>query len=324
MTIQEVFNRHKGDLQRMEYQLKDNLRSSVPLTFEVGDYLISGGGKRLRPLLLMLSAKLTGYSGSNDILLCSIVEFIHMASLLHDDVIDAANVRRGKASANSIWGNKASILVGDYLSSKALQLAVQLKDQRITETLAEIITLMSEGELLQLLSTGDVEVTEERYLAIIRHKTAILISGACRIGGILGNAADTQVQALAHYGMQIGLAFQIADDALDYCAVEENLGKSLGKDLSEGKITLPLIHLLSACKREESDRIRQIIYADSHSEPDLRYILELMEQHRSITYALGRAREIAKEGTAALTAFESTPELEAMLAVAGYVVDREL
>lgn len=324
MTIQEVFNRHKGDLQRMEYQLKDNLRSSVPLTFEVGDYLISGGGKRLRPLLLMLSAKLTGYSGSNDILLCSIVEFVHMASLLHDDVIDAASVRRGKASANSIWGNKASILVGDYLSSKALHMAVQLKDQRITETLAEIITLMSEGELLQLLSTGDVEVTEARYLDIIRYKTAILISGACRIGGILGNASEARVHALAHYGMQIGLAFQIADDALDYCAVEENLGKSLGKDLSEGKITLPLIHLLSACKREESDRIRQIIYADNHSEPDLRYILGLMEQHRSITYALGRAHEIAREGTAALTVFDNSPELEAMHAVAGYVVDRDL
>lgn len=324
MTIQEVFNLHKSDLQRMEFQLKDNLRSSVPLTFEMGDYLISGGGKRLRPLLLMLSARLSGYSGGNDILLCSIVEFIHMASLLHDDVIDAATVRRGKTSANSIWGNKASILVGDYLSSKALYLAVQLKDPRITETLAEIITLMSEGELLQLLSTGDVDVTEERYLNIIRHKTAILISGACRLGGLLGNISDEQVQALAEYGMQIGLAFQIADDALDYCAVEENLGKSLGKDLSEGKITLPLIHLLSSCGETESTKVREIIYSDNPSEPDLRYILDLMTQYRSIDYALNRARQIAEAGTRALSAFDSSPELESFYAVAGYVVEREL
>ncbi|MDH4099585.1 MAG: polyprenyl synthetase family protein [Nitrospirota bacterium] len=324
MTIQEVFNLHKGDLQRMEFQLKDNLRSSVPLTFEMGDYLISGGGKRLRPLLLMLSARLSGYSGGNETLLCTIVEFIHMASLLHDDVIDAATVRRGKTSANAIWGNKASILVGDYLSSKALHMAVQLKDPRITATLAEIITLMSEGELLQLLSTGDVDVTEERYLNIIRHKTAILISGACRLGGLLGNASDAQVQALADYGMQIGLAFQIADDALDYCAVEQNLGKSLGKDLSEGKITLPLIHLLSSCNETENSQVREIIYADSPSESELRYILDLMNRYRSIEYALGRAKEIAESGTRALSVFNSSPELESFYAVAGYVVEREL
>lgn len=324
MTIQDVFNIHRADLERIEYQIKDNLRSAVPLTYEMGDYLLGGGGKRLRPLLLTLSARLTGYTGPSELLLCSVIEFIHMASLLHDDVIDTATIRRGKTSANSIWGNKASILVGDYLSSKALHMAVQLDNQQITETLSKIIIVMSEGELLQLLSTGDVYITEEQYLAIIRHKTAVLISGACRLGGILGNASREKVEALALYGLQIGVAFQIADDALDYCAVEENLGKSLGKDLSEGKITLPLIHLMSVCDAAESEKIREVLHADNPSETDLIYIKDLMERSGSIKYALQRARHIAETGVDALKIFETTPELEPFLAVAGYVVDREL
>jgi octaprenyl-diphosphate synthase len=244
MVLDDVFKSYEAELGIIEERIKNIFKSDVHAIPLVGKHILDGGGKRLRPLILILSAEMAGCREDARLTLAGIVESIHTASLLHDDVVDGADVRRGKSPAHSIWGNQVVILVGDFLYSNALRLAVSQKSQKIMEALSDATTRMTEGEILQLVKMGDPDITEDEYLDIISAKTASLISAACRIGAILGSLPEGRENALAQFGLKAGIAFQMADDILDYMADEGELGKRLGKDLREGKITLPLIYLL--------------------------------------------------------------------------------
>lgn len=323
--LQDVWNEYKADMACLENRIYESLGSDVPLIQQVGKYILSAGGKRFRPVLLLLSARMCGYKGDGaDYLLGSVVEFIHTASLLHDDVVDEAKIRRGRSSANSLWGNQASILVGDYLYSKALYLAVRLRNQRVMDTLSETTTVMSEGEVLQLMHVQNSEMTESDYYRLVQCKTGVLISAACRLGAIISGAPSVEEEALAEYGRKLGLAFQITDDTLDYSADFALLGKSLGKDLSEGKVTLPLIYLLRKTTPRERERLTDILQSETVTDRDLSYTLELMERCGAVAETVGTARTLADEAKGALRLFPDSPARRSLMALADYVVQRDM
>lgn len=322
MDFKKIFNAYDSELRRVENSLNDLFKSNVFIIPLIGKHLIGSGGKRLRPLFLLLSARLSGYKGDAHIALAGIIESIHTASLLHDDVVDGAELRRGKPVAHSIWGNQAVILVGDFLYSNALKRAVAFKNQDIMEALSEATTRMTEGELLQLNRAGDPDITEEEYIEIISSKTGALISAACRIGGILGNVNADREDALARFGMKAGIAFQMADDILDYMAEESELGKRLGKDLGEGKITLSLIHLLKTATRSEKEEIKDII-KNGFSKERLSRILTLFRKYRAIEESFKKAKDLVDEAKAELLIFPSSPERDALLDIADYALSRE-
>ena len=232
----------KEEMQAVEKQFEKNLASDVELISKVGQYVLSSGGKRIRPMLLILCAHLCNYRGSKHIELAGVVEFIHTATLLHDDVVDSASLRRGNRSANSVWGNQASVLVGDFLFAKSFSVMVGSDSLKILKILSDTTTQLAEGEILQLINTCDLDVNELRYLQVVRDKTAILIAAACQVGGVLAGVDGEREAALREFGLEIGTAFQLMDDALDYVADQEDFGKEKGHDLFEGKMTLPLIH----------------------------------------------------------------------------------
>jgi octaprenyl-diphosphate synthase len=287
----------------------------------IGKYVLEGGGKRLRPLILILCTELAGYKDDARLTLAAIIESIHTASLLHDDVIDGADIRRGKNPANTIWGNQIVILVGDFLYSNALRLAVMQKSQRIMEALSEATTRMTEGEILQLSKTGDPEIKEEEYLDIISAKTAALICASCKIGAILSSLPDEQESALTQFGLKTGVAFQMADDILDYVAEENQLGKSLGKDLNEGKITLPLIYLLKSADSTESAEIKEILQKEVKTR-GLKRILKLFKKYNSIELSLKKAQNLIAEAKAELSVFPDSPAKAALYTVADYALNR--
>jgi len=321
MLLEEVFRRYQTELRTVDERIKDLFKSpvfSIPL---IGKHILDGGGKKLRPLVLILSAELAGYRGDARLTLAGIVESIHTASLLHDDVVDGAEMRRGKSSAHSVWGNQVVILVGDFLYSNALWLAVRQKNQRIMDALSEATTKMTEGEILQLVKTGDPDMTEEDYLSIISAKTAVLISAACRIGAILGALPADKENALARFGMKTGIAFQMADDILDYMADESDLGKRLGKDLKEGKITLPLIHLLKTLRGEELAEVKGII-RNGFKKRGLHKILKLFKKYTSIESSMKNAEDYIAGAKAELSLFHDSPAKEALFAIADYSLQR--
>jgi len=321
MNLQEVFNLYEEKIQSVELNIRDLFRNKVPFIPLIGNYLISSGGKRLRPLFHLISADLAGYTGNAHIDIAGIIESIHTASLLHDDVVDMAELRRGNPTANSIWGNQIVVLVGDFLYSNALKTAVMQKNQRIMEILSSATTRMTEGELLQLTRIGDPDITEQEYVEIITAKTGALISAACRLGAILGELPEEQEHALANFGMKTGIVFQMADDILDYMADENALGKKLCKDLEEGKITLPLLYLLTTAGENEQNEIKQIIR--NFSEEGLSRIMLLLKEHRSIELSLKKAQSLINEATAELAVFPESRAKNALLAIAAYSLHRE-
>jgi octaprenyl-diphosphate synthase len=324
-TLQDILKEYKSDMERMESRIHESLGTDVPLIRQVSKYILGAGGKRFRPLLHLLSARLCGYRGHDaEYVLGSVVEYIHTASLLHDDVIDEAKVRRGRTSANSIWGNQASILVGDYLYSKALYHGVRLHNQRVMDVLSETTTSMSEGEVLQLMQIQNADMTETDYFKLVECKTGVLIAAACRLGAIISKAPLSQEDALASYGKKLGLAFQITDDTLDYAADQKQLGKVLGKDLEEGKVTLPLIYLLRKADAEEQSVLRNILQADTVGENDLAVTMELMRKRGAVDDALAYAQSLSDEAKEALTPFPDSPPRQALIALADYVVQREM
>jgi octaprenyl-diphosphate synthase len=324
-TINDVLKEFKSDRERMETRIHESLGTDVPLIQQVSTYILGAGGKRFRPLLHLLSARLCGCRDHGpEYTLGGVVEFIHTASLLHDDVIDEANIRRGKSSANSLWGNQASILVGDYLYSKALYHAVRLQNQRVMDVLSETTTTMSEGEVLQLMQIENADITEADYFRLVECKTGVLISASCRLGAIISKAPLSQEDALTAYGKKIGFAFQITDDTLDYAADQRQLGKVLGKDLAEGKVTLPLIYLFRKAKPGDQDRLRGILSAETVTDDDLSYTLALMEHHGAVEEALRVAQTFSNEAKANLSIFPDSPPRQALMALADYVVQREM
>jgi len=322
--MDRVWSEHRGLLSQVEEQIHRGICSEVDLVNRVASHILNSGGKRIRPLLLILSAGLFKAFKQEDLFYGGgIVEFIHTASLLHDDVIDNAEVRRGISPARVLWGNQASILVGDYLYTLALSLAVKLDNLEINNLLADTCLRMAEGEMLQLSHNNDLDLTEATYLKIIEYKTALLISTSCRLGGIMGQALESEKDALSRYGKNLGVAFQVADDTLDYVADGTRLGKSIGEDLKEGKITLPLIHLLKNCGGTERKWLSQVMEKDQYLEGDLEKVLLLMTSYGSIEYAKKRAKDFADYARQDLSAFKDKPSKSALLTVADYVIQRD-
>ncbi|HJU05616.1 MAG TPA: polyprenyl synthetase family protein [Nitrospiraceae bacterium] len=319
----DVWDAYRGELEGVEDQIRKNLDSSVALVNTVAAHILSSGGKRIRPLLLLLSARLCGYSGKEDLILGSLVEFIHTATLLHDDVVDDADLRRGRRTARKVWGNQISILVGDYLYSKAICHIVGFRNQGINEVLSEACRKMAEGEVLQLYYNGNPSITETEYLRIVEHKTAGLIAASCRIGAIVGNASPEKQAALFRFGQHIGIAFQLIDDTLDYAADGDRLGKSLGQDLRQGKATLPLLHLLHHCSDQDMQMIKDRMETRTLTDADLLRIITLMQEYGSITYAMERARTFVLAANLDLASFVESSPKRALSIVADYMVNRD-
>ncbi len=322
MHIQEAFNLIRDDILRVEAEFKKNLDSDVYLIKKVGEYILTSGGKRLRPLVLLLSSRLCGYGGSIHIPMSVVVEFIHTATLLHDDVVDNADLRRGNASANSLWGNGSSVLVGDYLLSKAFYLAVKQGDMRILQILSDTTTRMAEGEVLQLIKHSDIETTEEEYLNVITNKTAVLFSASCRIPAILAGMDTEREEALAGYGMELGIAYQLMDDCLDYTSKDECLGKTIGNDLREGKVTMPLIKACRDATPGEREIMREAIEADDVDRERLEEVLAIIKKYGGIEYTTAFAKERIEKAKKYLDPFDPDTERASLAAVADYVIER--
>jgi len=324
-NIDQVWEACREDLQALEERIRCAIDSNAPIINHAASYLFCSGGKRIRPLLLILSARLCNEQERQDrlLLLSSAVEYIHTAALLHDDVLDDASMRRGRDTARLLWGNKASILVGDYLYAYALDQVIALGNTAIQAALAETCRSMVEGEVLQLSHRRNVNISAGDYVKIIDHKTACLISTTCMLGALLDSAAPAKKAALAQFGRHLGIAFQLSDDALDYSASQHKLGKALGQDLYEGKITLPMLHLLSACTREERTVVEQIIERGEAPAHDLDTILGLMERYQSVAYTLEESRRYIALAIEELRVFPPSPYRDALEIVADYVVSRD-
>jgi octaprenyl-diphosphate synthase len=294
------------DIAAINAALAANLQTHVPLIAEVGRHILLSGGKRVRPLLFILAARMCGHHSNHLADFSTIFEYLHAATLLHDDVIDAAQVRRGATTANTIWGNQAVILVGDFLLSKALSLAVTTDRLKVLQVLAQATTQMAEGEILQLIHAGNLEISETEYFEVITRKTAILMSAACQIGGILAGAPPAQEEALAQMGLNLGITFQLVDDILDYTGNQKEMGKEVGADLKEGRITLPLIHALSQAGDQDRQRLREMAKGlTPEMVPELR---RLVEKYGSLEHARSLAREYTRQAQANLELFAACPE----------------
>ncbi len=322
-SMADVWEAYRAELDGVEHQVRQNLDSSVTLVNTVAAHILSSGGKRVRPLLLLLSARLCGYAGREHHQLGSLVEFIHTATLLHDDVVDEADIRRGRSTARKVWGNQISILVGDYLYSKAMAQIVEFRSHGMNEVLAEACTKMAEGEVLQLYYNGNPSMPESDYIKIVEHKTAGLIAAACRMGAILADASEEKQSALFRFGQYLGIAFQVADDTLDYNADGERLGKTLGQDLRQGKATLPLLHLLDHCSEQDRSMIKDRMETRTLSPEDLERILRLMQETGSLAYAMERAKTYIAAAQHELDAFEDSSARRALAVAADYMITRD-
>jgi octaprenyl-diphosphate synthase len=320
----------KDDMQKVEEEFQIRLGSQVPRLTEVAQDQLYRGGKRFRPALLLLSARLCGYKGRDHIPLAAVIEFIHTATLLHDDVIDNAEVRRGRPSANRQVGNRYSVLTGDFLFCKSLAMGIAIGNLRILQTLIAATTALSEGEAMEMEQSGkmggvaDLSLTEEENLGLIINKTAVLISAAMRIGAILGQAPLPMEEALASFGLAVGIAFQLVDDCLDYIGDEKILQKKIGIDLREGKVTLPLIHCLAQCTPKEKKEVEEIILGNGFSPRALQRVTGLITQYNGFDYALAKAQHYIDEAKARLQILPPSREKEALFAGADYVVRRKV
>jgi octaprenyl-diphosphate synthase len=312
------------DLEKVDQEFRKNLRSDVPIISAIGEHLLRSGGKRYRAKLLLLAAKLCKYRGDRHISMASLIEFIHSATLLHDDVVDRAELRRGTNSANSIWGNEASVLVGDFLFTKCFSLIVENDNRKILQIISKSTTTMAEGELEELMKTNDLSLTEGKYLSIIARKTASLISAATQIGAILANASREEEQALSEFGIDVGIAFQLIDDNLDYTSNEEEFGKKIGIDLQDGKITLPLIFTLNHCGQHEREFIQNTVESRPITKEAFFRVVEIIEKHHGLHYTMEKAKAYVEQGKKHLHLFPQSNEKEALFAMADYVLERRL
>lgn len=312
------------DLERVDQEFRKNLNSEVSIISTIGEHLLFSGGKRFRPILLLLSSKLCGYKGDRHISMASLIEFIHTATLLHDDVVDKAELRRGVLSANSIWGNDACVLVGDFLFTKSFSLMVENGDWKILKAISTATTLMAEGEIEELVRTNDLSMTEDRYLSIIFKKTASLISAATHIGAILGKVSIEKELALYEFGKNVGMAFQLIDDKLDYTSNEEEFGKKIGIDLQEGKITLPLIITYGRCNEDEKAFIQNVIQSESIKKEDFLKVVGIIERYDGISETWLRAKQYIEDAKRHLQSFPDSKEKHALMILADYVLERRL
>lgn len=311
----------EADLRRVDTQILTQVESNITLIPQLAGYVIAAGGKRLRPAMTLLCARLCGYRGDRHVALAAAVEFIHTATLLHDDVVDESVLRRGLATANDVWGNKASVLVGDFLLSKAFQLMVADGSLAVLKTLSDASAVIAEGEVLQLLSAHDPETSEERYFEVISSKTATLFSAACKIGAEVADRPE-YVEPLRRFGLDLGIAFQLVDDALDYVAEQDTLGKTIGDDFREGKITYPVLVAYQKGNAEEKIFWKRVMEAEDQRDGDLDYALALMQKHGSHAATLARAEKYCEQARAALAIFPDGPEKAALLETVSFCVER--
>ena len=311
------------DLAAVEAEIRREIASPVALIQEMGGYIAGAGGKRLRPMLLLLAARLAGYRGPRAVRLACGVELLHTATLIHDDVVDQAPLRRGQPSANAQWGDDASVLVGDHLYSKSFALLVRDNDRAIMETLARATVSMTEAEVYQLQLKRSGLTSEADYVRIITQKTASFMSACCRIGALLGGLESAQLEALTRYGLDIGVAFQMSDDSLDFVADERRLGKAIAADLREGKRTLPLIAMLERVGPPEADRVRALLRRRALEPLEIEEIRRLVLKYAGVDYALERAHAYARDAKRDLAVFAPSEEREVLALVADFVVDRD-
>jgi len=294
-----------ADMARMDEYIQTSLQSDVALVNQVANYIVSSGGKRLRPMLLLLVARACGYQGKDHIPLAAIIEFIHTATLLHDDVVDESDIRRGRKTAHAVWGNAASVLVGDFLYSRSFQMMVHINSMRVMEIMAEATNTIAEGEVLQLLNLGDPEISEASYFSVIDNKTAKLFEAACRLGAVIAGSDRVTENNLALFGNRLGLAFQIADDVLDYVGDGEAMGKNTGEDLAEGKPTLPLIHARSATDENGRAVIDRAIREGGKE--SLGQVLAVIKASGALDSAMASAETQAETALQAISGLPDSP-----------------
>ena len=319
----QIFSLVKDELQEVEKEFARQSTSSVQTISDIGKYLQEGGGKRIRPCLLLLCAKMCGEVEEAAIKLAAVVEFIHTATLVHDDIIDGADTRRGRSSANHKWGNQITVLVGDWLYMQSFFVALGQRNFHVLDILIDLTKRMVEGELIQLTFNGNHRITEEDLLDIAKRKTAYLFSGCARIGGTLGKVSAAQEEALARYGLNVGLAFQLVDDVLDFSSSKKVLGKPVLSDLKEGKITLPLVYAMDVCSPEETQKIRTVLSEKEFKSVSREEILSIIEKYDTLKKARSRATRFARDAEAALELFRPSAFREALHSIPQFILDRD-
>ena len=319
---QKIFTKVREDLKEIEAALTENLNPNLELVSQAAGHLLFSGGKRLRPLLMVLCARICGYNGNYDKRFSTIFEYLHTATLLHDDLVDDATIRRGKPVAHAIWGNSTAVLVGDFLLARALSIAADAELPKVIKVVAEITEHMSQGEIHQLMRKGHIDLSQSEYMEVIRCKTAVLFQGACRISAMIADAAAEEEKALSDYGFHLGMAFQMADDLLDYTADPDVLGKAVGADLKEGNLTLPVIYSLKQANMKDREQMKSII-TDSHfSNDDFTRLVFLLNKYGGIAYTEKLAAEHIEKAKDALSIFQPTETKEILLDVADYTLKR--
>ena len=320
LSIDDIYQLIGGDLDSVNQLIKKRLHSEVALINQLSNYIIYSGGKRLRPVLVLLSARALGYEANQHINLAAIVEFIHTATLLHDDVVDASDKRRGNDTANAIWGNEAAVLVGDFLYSRAFQMMVDCNSMRIMEILSDATNTIAEGEVLQLLNCHDPDTSEQRYMDVIHFKTAKLFEAAGQLGAVISNASPEQEFAMAKYGMYLGTAFQLVDDVLDYSSSSDEIGKNIGDDLAEGKPTLPLIRAMTTGSPEHNNVIRKAITEGGREH--IAEVMKAIEATDAIEYTAKIARDEANRALEMLSNIPDSRFKDALSSLAEFSINR--
>lgn len=320
MDISAIKELVDEDMSAVDSLILQRLESDVVLINQIGHYIVNSGGKRLRPMIVLLAAQALGYTGDKHTLLAAIIEFIHTATLLHDDVVDGSDLRRSRDTANAVWGNAASVLVGDFLYSRSFEMMVDVGNMRVMDILSHATNRIAEGEVLQLLNCHDPDTDEKKYLEVILRKTATLFEAGAQLGAILCNSSPEEEQALANYGKHLGIAFQIIDDALDYSESSEEIGKNIGDDLAEGKPTLPLIRAMQAGTPEQRDSLRDIIENGGREQIDI--VKEAIASTDAIEYTFKAAEAEALKAKEALEILPASSYRSALAALADFSVDR--
>ena len=321
---QKILSEAEKELADIEAALSKNLQPYLEIVSDVAGHIIFSGGKRLRPLLMVLSARVCGYTGSYDITFSSAIEFLHAATLLHDDLVDDASLRRGKPVAHSVYGNAITVLVGDFLLARSLAISAETGKIEIIKVISKLTEEMSQGEVFQLMRKGDTSLSEDEYLSVIGQKTAVLFESACKTCAILADASDEQKQALSDYGYNLGIAFQMTDDLLDYTLNTADLGKEVGADLKEGKMTLPVIHALDIADADDKEVMTTIIKDENFSIEDFRTLIEKLEKYGGIDYTKKMAGSYILKAKEALSVFEASKSKEMMFDIADYALSRTI
>ena len=323
LVLAQLFEPIRDDLSAVEREFARHVQSQISVIPAIGNYVKDGGGKRIRPAVLLMAARMAGYTGERAVLYASVLEFIHTATLVHDDIIDEAAMRRGRDAAHTRWGNHLAVLFGDFLYLKSMWLALRPDDLEVVRLLCDVTLHIVEGEIYQLTKKGVVDLSEDEHLDIVRRKTAYLFAGCARIGGMLAPTTVEQQEALWDYGLHIGMAFQLVDDLLDFTGEEAALGKPVGGDLREGKMTLPVIHLLARGDARADALVRKIVREQDVTHDEWRELRALLGQARSIEHARSMAIEFVERAKRALRVFPPGPARDALLFLPDYVVSRD-